>query len=575
MKLRPYQNDAVKGIFQAWETADSTLAVLPTGTGKTIVFAHVIKQRPPGKALLLAHREELIWQGASKIEAVTGIKPEIEMAEFEASTGWFKGEIVVSSIQTQNSGKNGAGRMTRFDPFDFSLLIIDEAHHATAPSYRRVIDYYRQNPNLKVLGVTATPDRSDEEALGQIFDTPAYVYEILDAIHDGWLVPIKQRAVYVEGLDCSTIRTTAGDLNGADLAAVMEYEENLHAIASPTLELTAGRKTLVFAASVAHAERLCEIFNRHKAACARFVCGETPKEERRLTLKEYAEARFQFLVNVGVATEGFDDPGIQCVVMARPTKSRSLYAQMAGRGTRPLPGLVDHPTLSEGKTAEESADARRWVIRESEKPFVEIIDFVGNSGRHKLITTADILGGNYSDATVEKAREMAERAGAAVDMSEALEEAQAEIEAAKAREQAQRASVRVRANWKDQVVSPFDTLQIEPRQERGWNKGRLPSEKQLSCLEKFGVNIDQVKSFSQASQLIETLIQRRQVNSCTFKQAKILSRYGYETKNVSFDQARSILDQLATNGWRPLNSPTVPQAQASAAQRPERLNRVY
>jgi len=548
MILRPYQTAAVDGIFEAWRTSRSTLLVQPTGTGKTVTFAHVINRMPVGRALVLAHREELIFQAADKIEAVTGAKPDIEMAEMRADGAMFgKARVVVSSIQTQCAGHNGDTRMKRFDPQEFSLLVVDEAHHATAPTYRRVLEHYGRNPDLKILGVTATPDRHDEDALGQVFDTVAYDYELLDAIHDGWLVPIHQRSVVVDGLDYSSIRTTAGDLNGADLARVMEYEETLHAIASPTLELAAGRKTLVFAASVAHAERLCEIFNRHSTGCARFVTGTTPKDERRGMLADYAAGKFQMLVNVGVATEGFDEPGIQVVVMARPTKSRALYAQMAGRGTRALPGLVD---------AHEAADARRAAIAASAKPACQIIDFVGNSGRHKLITTADILGGNYSDEVVDRARKAAETAdGAAVDMAELLADAEKTI--AEERERTRRAALRVKARYTSQVVDPFDILHIEPWRERGWDTGRQPSEKMLALLERNGIDTKGL-TFTQAKQLVGEIIHRYEAKRCSYKQARLLARFGYPT-DVPFAEASRLIDALAKNNWqRPVDTPAAP-----------------
>jgi superfamily II DNA or RNA helicase len=318
----------------------------------------------------------------------------------------------------------------------------------------------------------------------------------------------------------------------------MEYEETLHGIAAPTVELAAGRKTLVFAASVAHAERLCEIFNRHRPQCARFVTGATPKDERRGMLADYAAGKFQMLVNVGVATEGFDEPGIVCVVMARPTKSRALYAQMAGRGTRPLPGLVD---------AYEEADARRAAIAASAKPACEIIDFVGNSGRHRLITTADILGGNYSDEVVERARAEAEEAdGEAVDMAEAL--ADAEKDLAEERERARRAALRVKARYTSQVVDPFDVFHIEPWRERGWDKDRQPSEKMLSLLERSGIDTKGL-TFTQAKQLVGEIVHRYEEKQCSFKQARLLGRYGYPT-DVPFSEASRLIDALAKNNWK-------------------------
>ncbi len=541
MNLRPYQETAVDGVFDAWKGCSSTLLVMPVGTGKTVTFAHVIKRRPPGKALLLAHREELLWQGADKIKAITGIVADIEKADMWADPNRFFGsDVIVSSIQTQCSGRNGDGRMTRFDPNDFSLVVVDEAHHATAPTYRKVLEWYRQNPDLKVLGVTATPDRADEEALGQVFESVAYDYELLDAIHDGWLVPIRQRAVVVDGLDFSSIRTTAGDLNGKDLARVMEYEEALHGIAAPTLELAGDRKALVFAASVAHAERLSEIFNRHKHGSSRWVCGKTPTDERRDTVSRFATGELQFLCSVGCFTEGFDDPGVELIVMGRPTKSRTLYAQMVGRGTRPLPDLVD---------GVESAAERRKAIATSPKPACEVIDFVGNAGRHKLITTADILGGRVSDDVVKRAKTIAEDAeGAAVDMEDALVEATRQLEVERQIEAARRAHVRVKAKYRTSTVDPFDVLNIQPHRERGWDKDRQPTEKMIAMLEKNGIDTSDM-SMGQARQLVGELIKRWKTKRCTFKQGKVLSKFGYDT-DVGFDEASRIIDSIAKNGWK-------------------------
>jgi len=344
MILRPYQSAASDAIFKEWQENDSTLVVMPTGGGKTVLFADVIRRVFPRRALVIAHREELIFQARDKIQRVTGLSADVEMGEYRAEGGLFgQARVVVSTIQTQCSGGDGGGRMAKFDPQRFGVLIIDEAHHATSPSYRRVIDYYRTNPALKILGVTATPDRADEAALGQVFQSVAFDYEVLDAIHDGWLVPIEQQMVHVEGLDYSSIRTTAGDLNGGDLAAVMEAEKNLQQMASASLAIIGPRRALVFTASVKSAEMTAEIFNRHRAGMASWVCGKTDREERRRVLAGFAAGKVQVVCNCGVLTEGFDDPGVEVVLMGRPTKSRSLYAQMVGRSTRPLPGVVDGP----------------------------------------------------------------------------------------------------------------------------------------------------------------------------------------------------------------------------------------
>src|SRR5512136_1237637 len=541
MKLRPYQSAASDAIFKEWQENDATLVVMPTGGGKTVLFADVIRRVFPRRALVVAHREELIFQARDKIEHVTGIKADVEMGDYRAEGGLFgEARVVVSTIQTQCSGGDGGGRMSKFDPQRFGVLIIDEAHHATSPTYRRVIDYYRTNPTLKILGVTATPDRADEEALGQVFQSVAFDYEVLDAIHDGWLVPIEQQMVHVEGLDYSSIRTTAGDLNGGDLAAVMEGEKNLQQMASASLAIIGARRALVFTASVKSAEMTAEIFNRHRAGMASWVCGKTEREERRRVLAEFAAGKLQVVCNCGVLTEGFDDPGVEVIIMGRPTKSRSLYSQMVGRSTRPLPGVVDGP---------ETPEARRAAIAASAKASCLVVDFVGNAGKHKLVTSADILGGKVSEEALERAVNRVRAAGGPVNMTEALDEAEAELrEQRRLAEAARRANLVAKARFTTQTVDPFDVLALEPARTRGWDQGRQLSEKQRSLLARQGINPDRV-SYVEGRQLIAEIFRRWDGKLCSFKQAKVLRKYGYDTR-VSFAEASATIDALARNGWR-------------------------
>jgi superfamily II DNA or RNA helicase len=540
MILRPYQSAASEAIFQEWRENDSTLVVMPTGGGKTILFADVIRRVFPRRALVIAHREELIFQARDKIQRVTGLSADVEMGEYQSDDGLFgQARVVVSTIQTQCSGGDGGGRMSKFDPQRFGVLIIDEAHHATSPTYRRVIDYYRTNPALKILGVTATPDRADEEALGQVFQSVAFDYEVLDAIHDGWLVPIEQQMVHVEGLDYSNIRTTAGDLNGGDLAAVMEAEKNLQQMASASLAIIGQRRALVFTASVKAAEMTAEIFNRHRAGMASWVCGKTEREERRRVLADFAAGKLQVVCNCGVLTEGFDDPGVEVVIMGRPTKSRSLYSQMVGRSTRPLPGMVDGP---------ETPEARRAAIASSAKPSCLVVDFVGNAGKHKLVTSADILGGKVSEEAVELAVTRACKAGGPVKMGEALDAAEEELkEQKRLAETARRARLVAKARFRTQAVDPFDVLHLDPVKARGWDMGRQLTERQRALLAKQGINPDGI-SFSEGRQLISEIFRRWEGKLCSFKQAKVLRRYGYSTE-VSFVEASATIDALAKNSW--------------------------
>jgi superfamily II DNA or RNA helicase len=545
MKLRHYQKEAVDAVERAWKEHRSTLVVMPTGVGKTVTFAEVIRRAQPARAMVLAHREELIFQAQDKIARLTGLDAQVEMAGYRADMGGLMGgpQVVVSTVQTHTAGGDGGGRMTKFDPTAFGLLIIDECHHATAASYRKCIEWYRRNPALRVLGVTATPDRADEEALGQVFDSVAYDYEVLDAIEHGWLVPVEQQVVHVSGLDFSRCRTTAGDLNGADLAEVMEAEEALHGIAAPAVEIAGDRRALVFAASVQQAERLAEIINRHRPGRAGWLCGKTEKDDRRRILGEFASGSLQFVVNVGVLTEGFDDSGVELVVMARPTKSRALYAQMAGRATRPAEAIAH--TLNDV----EDAAARRAMIAASAKPHCLIVDFCGNSGRHKLMTSADVLGGNVSDEAVELARRRIAEGGKPADVAAELQKAQRDIEEQKRREEARRAALTAKAKFSVQRVNPFDVFDIQPVKERGWDVGKRLSDKQADLLRRQGVDPDAMP-YGQAKQLLDEMFRRWDKNLATFGQAKVLKKNGLVAP-MRKEEAKKAIDRIAERqGWR-------------------------
>ena len=546
MRLRDYQEAAVEGVFREFGEHGSTLAVLPTGLGKTVLFAEVIRRMHERgtRAMVLAHREELITQAADKIRRVTGLDAQVEMGDQHVQDMF--GEmppVVVSTVQTHCAGGDGSGRMSKFAPDDFGLVVIDEAHHATSATYRRCVDWYRQNPGCRVLGVTATPDRADEAALGQVFESVAYEYGVLDAINGGWLVPIEQQMVTVGTLDFSGVRTTAGDLNQGDLAEVMEDERNLQGVAVPTVEICGDRRAIVFAATVQQAERLAEILNRYRPDRAAWVCGKTDREERRRTLADFRAGRLQFVVNVGVLTEGFDDAGVEVVVMARPTKSRALYAQMAGRGTRPSEDLA--ATLGDlGGAAERCA-----AIRASRKPKCLIVDFAGNAGRHKLCCSADILGGSVSDeATAEVARRVRE-SGRAVDVAEELERVRREMAERKRRDAATRAHLQARAQFLVTKIDPFSQWDLTPVAERGWDRGRKFTPKQSQVLlDRIGVDPAKIP-YSQGKQLLDEYFRRIQGGLASLKQAALLKRRGFSMP-LKHDMAGRMISRMRERqGW--------------------------
>ena len=593
MKLRDYQETAIQKILESWQKFRSCLIVLPTGCGKTVVFGELIHRLLTNKvkvegeqwigqdsvrAMILAHREELISQAADKVGRISGADVQVEMGEMKVSPMFGQmPHVVVSTVQTQTAplgGKvkvegEGEQRMSKFCPDDFGVLVIDEAHHATAKTYRSCIEHYLSNPKCRLLGVTATPDRADESALGSVFDTVAFEYTVTEAIHDGWLVPVKQRLVKVGSLDFSKVSSCAGDFNQGELAQVLEEEQNLHAIAAPTMEICGNRRAIIFAASVKQAERLAEILNRGKSEELRgksedgstqdraaWVCGMTPKDERRTILEDFKAGRVQYLVNVGVLTEGYDDAGVEVVVMARPTKSRALYAQMAGRATRPSAKIADLlgtvgdqvKVEGEGEQRMDASSLRRKLIAESDKPECTILDFVGNSGRHKLVSTVDILGGKEIDEDEEEARARAkkrcEESGEAVDMVAELEKSRAEIKAAKAEEARRRKFIQATAKFIEVSVDPFNIFDLPPIEATAkCTLGRSLSWRQKELLrEKLKVDPEKI-GLAQARQLLDEYFRRVNERLATFGQMKMLRKFGVSVP-MHFDEASRTLNKL-------------------------------
>ena len=284
--LRPYQQDAIGGITKAHEGGHIPLCVMATGTGKTHVFVEYAKTTR-SRVMIVAERSEIVLQAREKVDSV-GETVGVEMGQMTVQEMiWGRPRFVCASIQTLNSIRRGQRRMNKFDWNSFSLLVIDEAHHAVSPSYRRLIDLARtENPDILVLGVTATPDRLDKQGMNKVFTKVAYKYEMLQAINDGYLCPISQRLVTVKSLDFTDVKTAQGDLSISDLDRVMRYEKNLHGVVMPTLEISGDRQTLIFASSIKHAERMAEIINRHKPDQAVIITGKLEADERAAGLRD-------------------------------------------------------------------------------------------------------------------------------------------------------------------------------------------------------------------------------------------------------------------------------------------------
>ncbi len=497
--------------------------------------------------LFIAHREELLHQAKRTITAHAGLECEYELGNAHASE-IFPADVLLASVQTLISGRKNTRRMIKFSPANYGLIVIDEVHHATAASYRSVLEYFRSgNPDIKVLGLTATPERSDEQALGQIFQSVAYDYSVMQAIKDGWLVPVQQQLIDIQGLDFSHVRTTCGELNAADLAAVMEAERNLYGICDATIKEIGDRKAIMFVVTVKQAQMSADILNRYRAGIAVHVSGKTPKEDRRRIMRDFHEGRggLQILVNVDVAGEGVDVPDASLLVGARPTKSKLWYMQSMGRIMRPLPGVVD------------GAADRRAAIAASAKPVATVMDFVGNAGRHKLVHAVDILGGKISD----KARELAERelrkTGQPMEVDKLVEEAERmEREEAERQERARKAKLTGKAVYTIRTIDPFDAFDLVAPPDRAWDRNKRLSEKQQLLLSKQGIDPNRM-SYAEGKTILNELFHRWSSGLCSLRQAALLKRHGYETKGMTRELASELITELKSNGWRRVDVQTV------------------
>jgi len=326
IKLRPYQQEALDSICENYANGiNKQLVVLPTGAGKTVIFSHLplIKQDCL-PMLVLAHRSELLDQARTKIMASNPeLTVEIEQAERKAG----KVDVVVASVATL--GRNGTPRIEEYPKDYFKSIVIDEAHHAAAPSYRRVVDYF--SPDF-LLGVTATPQRSDSTRLIDVFQEIVYYKSIQDLIEDKWLCPLVGFRVK-SNTDISQVQITNGDYAQGQLEDIIDTpERNAHIVAAYR-DLAPDKKAIVFASGVNHAEHLALSFRQASVETA-VIIGTTPREEREEILAHFATGKISVIVNVGVLTEGFDEPSVQAIILAKPTRSALLYTQIVGRGTR-------------------------------------------------------------------------------------------------------------------------------------------------------------------------------------------------------------------------------------------------
>jgi superfamily II DNA or RNA helicase len=384
--LRDYQRDALDAVAATFAAGvRSTLLVLPTGMGKSLTFAAFIESlQLSGEdvVLVIAHRNELLDQAVKEIQPyLAGGWLDREVSTVRAAP---VARVIVSSVQTLK-GKRLVEFFARFQG-RVRALIIDEAHRAAAPSYLAIVERVLcDRQDASVLGVTATPRRNDKIGLGIVFDSISYSMSIKEGIERGYLVPLRGYRVDTK-TSIEDVRVGAeGDFKVNELSSVLDQDSRNHLIVSTYQNRFAGRKTIVFAASVAHAEHLCAAFTA-AGIRAEWACGETPKEERERIVARFRSGETLVLVNAMLYVEGFDVADTEGVFHASPTKSPVTYQQRTGRATRPHPLVARHlGTLS-------SDAERRQMIASSLKPAAFVVDFCDLTKRHTLESLPSLFG---------------------------------------------------------------------------------------------------------------------------------------------------------------------------------------
>lgn len=520
MELRPYQKESIESVFEQWEEVDRTLLVLPTGCGKTIVFAKITEQCVKGgkRVLILAHRGELLEQAADKIAKTTGLGCATEKAEQSSLNTWYR--IVVGSVQTLMREK----RLNQFDRNYFDVIIIDEAHHCISDSYQKVLQYFS---NAKVLGVTATPDRGDMKNLGSYFESLAYEYSLPKAIKEGYLCPIKAQTIPLK-LDLSGVSQQAGDFKTSDIDTALD--PYLYQIGDEMKKYCINRKTVVFLPLVKTSQKFTHILNELGFSAVEVNGGSDNRTE---VLQDFDNGKYNVLCNSMLLTEGWDCPSVDCVVVLRPTKVRALYSQMVGRGTR----------LYEGKTE------------------LLLLDFLWHSERHELCHPAHLI--SESEEVANQITKNIAEAGCPVDLEEAEVKAQEDVVAQ--REESLAKQLKEMRNRKRKLVDPLQfemSIQAEDLTNYvpafGWEMGPA-TDKQVKTLEKLGIYPDSIDNAGKAAKILDKLDKRRMAGLTTPKQIRFLESRGFlHVGTWQFDTAKHLIDRIAANGWRIPNG-IVPQ----------------
>jgi superfamily II DNA or RNA helicase len=356
LPLRDYQRQAIEAITTAWAGGDRPTGsgpvnrvaiVMATGLGKTVIFAHLCLEHTGSRVLVVVHRDELAQQARDKIHAVA---PHLRVGIVMGSTHQPEADVVIVSVQTVGPALTrwAAGKQTQADERrtkahdirGIGMIIVDEAHHAAAPTYRATLEHFGAYAGVPSVGVTATMSREDNRGLGEIWEEVCFTRDTLWGIRNGHLSDVRGIRVQVPELDLSGVHVRAGDLQQEETAQAMLDANTGEAIAKGVSEFAADRRGPLFAPNVATCHDFAEAMN-DSGHRTEVIIGTTPISERRDIFSRLRTGKTRWIANAMVLTEGWDAPWADCAIVARPTKSPALYQQMVGRVLRPFPGKAD------------------------------------------------------------------------------------------------------------------------------------------------------------------------------------------------------------------------------------------
>lgn len=514
VQLHPFQADAVEAVEGEFQRGvQSTLVVMPTGTGKTITFGMIARRAisVDERVLVLAHRDELIDQTAESL-SLLGIDAMIEKSGRYARS-LYDPHCVIASVQTMQRK-----RLESWSPDYFQLLITDECHHSTADTYQAIYNHFSQ---ARHLGVTATADRADDETLTTVFDSVAYEYSLWDAMTaeppGPYLCRLQADQCEVQ-IDLRGIGTTGGDFNRGEL------EERIRplvgVLANAIRQEIDDRTTLVFTPDVGSAQAMASAL-QSLGFRADWVSGDDP--ERRRKIQDLKDGKLQVLCNCALLTEGFNCPPISAIVLCRPTKSRPLYAQMVGRGTR----------LSPGKTN------------------CLIVDFACLTSKHDLVTPLELFLGRDADPELFNVANQSLKSNPKQDLLEAIENArEAQKRAREEKAERQRIALKVQEQSIQYKRTVFDPLTVHRTLGMIWSqpshdaKARKATDRQVQALGRFGVENANTLTIQAASNLLEHLINRAQKERATHKQVLRLIKLGIDPETARSLHIRDASDLI-------------------------------